>query len=110
MMNECAPILPLYQALADQYTAMAEAASANNWERLMQLELEARTMRERIETTPAGVPYVQRERVAVLIARILELDAAVRIHVEPYLESTRKLLAETMQGNNVRKAYGAFGP
>jgi len=109
-MDKVVTLAPLYEALADQYAAMAEAASTNDWERLTQLELEARSMRKRIETAPAGAPYADRERVAALITRILELDAAVRVHVEPYLESIRKLLAETMRSNSVRKAYGAFGP
>lgn len=105
-----ASITSLYESLCEQYIAMAEAAEANEWERLTALEFEARALRKRIQDTPGGVPEAESERVATVIRRILELDEAVRTHAEPFLESTRKLLAGTVQSNNVRKAYGAFGP
>lgn len=100
----------LYESLAAQYAAMAEAAVANDWERLTELELGARALRERIQRSPGDVPQNDHERVATLIHRILELDAEVRAHAEPVLESTRTLLTGAVQGNNMRKAYGAFGP
>jgi len=97
----CRELLALYES-------MAEAAVRNDWARLAELEAASSSLRKAAGPA-AAVPLpdaVQRE-MASMIQRMLELDAAIRIHAEPCLESTRKLLSGTIRSRNVRDTYGS---
>ncbi|ENO86852.1 flagellar protein FliT [Thauera linaloolentis] len=99
----CRELLALYESMAD-------AAVRNDWGRLAELEAASSTLRKAAAADPAGTAQlpdaVQRE-MASMIERMLELDATIRIHAEPCLESTRKLLAGTIRNRNVRNTYGS---
>ncbi|MFU2488435.1 flagellar protein FliT [Thauera sp. WH-1] len=104
--------------LLDRYTAMAEAARANDWERLSALEREAAGLREAFRAA-AGPEDAARmtalapdeaEALRSRIERILALDAEIRVHADPFLASVRKLLAGGRQERAVRNAYGALAP
>lgn len=94
------------------YDAMAQAARANDWERLAALGADADALRKAASSDirPASTLMPQdQERLAMTIRRILELEREIREHAEPALESTRKLLSSSVQGRNVRNAYGSAG-
>lgn len=110
---------PTLDALLARYEAMAEAARANDWDRLAALEREAAELRETARTgadaaTDAAaltaLPAAEAESVRTGIERILALDAEIRIHADPFLASVRKLLAGGRQERAVRNAYGALAP
>ena len=106
-------------ALLARYEAMAEAARANDWDRLSALEREAAELRETARTgadaaadaaTLATLPAAEAESLRAGIERLLALDAEIRTHADPFLASVRKLLAGGRQERAVRNAYGALAP
>ncbi len=103
-LNDCMTLLRHYED-------MAVAARNNDWDRLVELETLAVAVRDKASgpfPPPPGEPQVQQE-MAAAIQRILELDAEIRTHAEPFLESTRKLLSGSVQDRRVRTTYGALG-
>lgn len=107
---------PALDALLAHYAAMAEAARANDWDRLAALEREAATLRDRARAAAdegSGANALSPDEAAALragIERLLELDAEIRSHADPFLASVRKLLAAGRQERTVRNAYGALAP
>jgi flagellar protein FliT len=110
---------PLLDALLARYEAMAEAARANDWERLSALEREAAELRDAARAgadaaadaaTLAALPAAEAESLRAGIERLLALDAEIRAHTDPFLASVRKLLAGGRQERAVRNAYGALAP
>lgn len=105
--------LALLESMAEVSAAMVEAARANDWDRLTGLERESATLRDALmRLEPAGrqqpgLTEAERQRKAALAARILDNDREIRRHVEPWLESTRKLLSGSARERAVRNAYGA---
>ncbi len=109
----------LLDALLARYEAMAEAACANDWDRLSALEREAAELRETARTgadagadaaTLATLPAAEAESLRADIERLLALDAEIRTHADPFLASVRKLLSAGRQERTVRNAYGALAP
>ena len=105
----------LLDALLARYEAMAEAARANDWDRLSALEREAAELREMARTgaeaaTLATLPAAEAVLLRAGIERLLALDAEIRTHTDPFLASVRKLLAGGRQERAVRNAYGALAP
>lgn len=98
-------------ALLDRYEAMADAARANDWDRLAALEREAAALRvaviERTGATPAPTDNAV---IAEGIRRILVLDGEIRTHTDPFLAAVRKLLSGGTRDRAVRNAYGALEP
>lgn len=91
------------------YEAMAQAAHDNDWERLDSLGTQAASLRAAAaadRSSPDGLSPESQQDLAVTIRRILELEGEIRIHAEPALESTRKLLSSSVRDRNVRNAYG----
>ena len=110
---------PLLDALLARYEAMADAARANDWDRLSALEREAATLRDTARAgadvaadaaTLATLPAAEAEALRAGIERLLALDAEIRTHTDPFLASVRKLLAGGRQERAVRNAYGALAP
>ena len=102
--------LALYEHLHTQYLAMLTAAENNEWESLVGLEREAAETCRLLRETSESQLDDQSTQAEDLIREILALDGEIRTHVQPFLDSTRKLLSGVVRDNNVRKAYGTFGP
>ena len=109
----------LLDALLARYEAMAEAARANDWDRLSALEREAAELRDAARAgadaaadtaTLATLPAAEAESLRAGIERLLALDAEIRTHADPFLASVRKLLSAGRQERTVRNAYGALAP
>lgn len=116
--------LPILADLLERYEAMAEAARANDWERLSALEREAAALREAARAGAdaqganaagatddaaalAKLPPAEAARLREGIERLLALDAEIRSHTDPFLSSVRKLLSAGRQQRALRDAYGA---
>ncbi|MCK9261019.1 MAG: flagellar protein FliT [Azoarcus sp.] len=97
--------------LLSLYEAMAAAARANDWDQVAALEHDAADLRKSAQNTSNGTVLSADEQhtLAGNIRSILELDREIRTHVEPALESTRKLLSTTVRDKAVRNAYGNLG-
>jgi flagellar protein FliT len=98
--------------LLARYEAMADAARANDWDRLSALEREAAALRNTfIARADSSIPLpADSSAVAERIGRILELDAEIRSHADPFLAAVRKLLSGGVRDRSVRSAYGALEP
>ena len=110
---------PLLDALLARYEAMADAARANDWDRLSALEHEAAALRDTARAsadaaadaaTLATLTAAEAESLRAGIERLLALDAEIHTHTDPFLASVRKLLAGGRQERAVRNAYGALAP
>ena len=110
---------PALDALLTHYEAMAEAARANDWDRLSTVEREAAALRAQLQAGADAVrdanalshlPPAEAAALREGIERLLALDAEIRSHADPFLSSVRKLLSTERQARAVRSAYGALAP
>lgn len=105
--------LSLYESMSGLSTQMVEAARANDWDRLCELEREVTRLRETLraadplDRAPLPMSEPERRRKADLIKRILADDREVRRHTEPWMESVKHLLGGQSRGRAMRAAYGA---
>jgi flagellar protein FliT len=105
--------LALYQQLSEASAAMVEAARANDWERLVDLEREVARLRDALmngQIPPNPGAAAEEEARRALIQRILDDDAEVRRHTEPWMEQIRRYLGGGVRRREVERAYlGAEG-
>lgn len=103
--------LSLYETMSDISAQMARAAQNNDWDRLVALEQDVAHLRDTLARQPAAgaaaaLTPEQRARKLQLIHSILDHDAEVRRHTEPWMESVRRYLGSGVRSRNVRQAYG----
>ena len=80
--------IELYEEMSLLSSRMAAAARASDWEHLIELEHGIRKLRDALLAIAEGEnePPVDLARKHSLIQRILEDDAEVRRHTEPWME------------------------
>lgn len=101
--------LEIYEQMCALSTRMVEAARANDWERLIDLERSVASLRKTLlkeGENGAGNPQ-ESERKRELIQRILRDDAEVRRHTEPWMEQVRRFLTGNLRKQQIDQAYGA---
>jgi flagellar protein FliT len=103
--------LRLYETMCDVSTQMVEAARANDWDRLTNLEQDVARLRDTLaandsQPAPAPLSPEERARKVQLIRRILADDAEVRSCTEPWMNNVRKYLGAGARSRSVRQAYG----
>jgi len=89
--------LHLYETMCDVSMRMADAARANDWDRLTALEKDISCLRDSLaacDPLVASVTLSAEERACKvqLIQRILAEDAEVRTYTEPWMNRVRKYL------------------
>ncbi|TWO81853.1 hypothetical protein CBW56_02325 [Denitratisoma oestradiolicum] len=86
---------------------MVEAARTHDWDRLVGLERSVSSLREILiaEDDNASLSVAEVERKRSLIQRILQDDAEIRRHTEPWMEHVRKFLGGETMRKNVERAY-----
>lgn len=101
--------IEIYEQMCALSTRMVEAARANDWDRLIDLEHAVAGLRETLaqeaENGSADPRDVERKR--DMIQRILKDDAEVRRHTEPWMEQVRRFLNGDVRKRQVDQAYGA---
>lgn len=104
--------MELFESMHEVSATMAEAARANDWERLATLERDMAAARTALTRRDADADTVdpassdsELARKANLISAILENTLEVRQHVDPWMHSARKLLSEGARGRAIRAAY-----
>lgn len=108
--------LELIESMHGLSVSMVAAAQANDWDELVRLEHDmARLRGELARLEPNGrqaedLSDAEQQHKAALIAAILDYEQEIRRHVDPWLASTRKLLAGSTRANAMRNAYGALAP
>ncbi len=109
------PLMPtqieIYEQMSALSARMVEAARTSDWERLIDLERAVASLRETLIREPenGAMPPEEAERRRELIRRILQDDAEVRRHTEPWMERVRRFLAGGARKRQVDRAYGAGG-
>jgi flagellar protein FliT len=103
--------IEIYEQMCALSARMVEAARANDWERLVDLERSVAGLRETLMKDADGGSADPQEaaRKRDLIQRILRDDAEVRRHTEPWMEQVRRFLSGDARKRQVDQAYGAGG-
>ena len=101
--------IELYEEMSLLSARMVEAARAGEWDNLIELEHGVTTLRNTLMAIPEDgtAPATDLARRRSLIQRILEDDAEVRRHTEPWMEHVRKYLGDSVRRRDVEKAYAA---
>ncbi|MFA6314636.1 MAG: flagellar protein FliT [Sterolibacterium sp.] len=100
--------ISLYQEMSALSSLMVEAARANDWERLINLERSIAALRNSLLHDDDIDDHSGNELKlkSQLIQRILADDAEVRRHTEPWMEQLRKFLGSNAKRRAVEQAYG----
>jgi len=105
--------LELYEEMSKFSSRMVDAARAHEWDQLVELECAVTELRHTlmassgIEANADNVDSERSSRKRMLIQQILEDDAEVRRHTEPWMEHVRQFLGDNIRRRDVQKAYGA---
>jgi len=97
-----------YEQIHALSTRMVEAARANDWDQLIDLEHNVADLRATLlaeESNPLDPAEVEQKR--RLIQYILRDDAEVRRHTEPWMEQVRRFLGGDARKQRVDRAYGS---
>lgn len=100
--------LSLYQEMGILSTRMVEAARAQDWDTLINLEHSVAALRDSLlnEDDNSNLSSSALKLKSELIQRILADDAEVRRHTEPWMEQVRKFLGSGAKQRQVEQAYG----
>lgn len=107
MLSMLAPI-DIYEEMSAISARMVEAARNNDWENLIRLEKSVMALRlsltadDNNRLTPQEMDIKR-----ALIQRILDDDAEVRRHTEPWMEQVRQFLSGDIRSSPVGNACGA---
>ena len=101
--------IELYEEMSLLSSRMVAAARAGDWDNLIELEHGVTGLRNTLMATPEdnNAPATDVARKRSLIQCILEDDAEVRRHTEPWMEHVRKYLGDSTRRRDVQKAYAA---
>ncbi len=100
--------IEIYEQMCALSTRMVEAARANDWDRLVDLERSVAGLRNSLiqDSEIANAQPQEAERKRRLIQRILQDDAEVRRHTEPWMEHVRRFLSGNVRKRQVDRTYG----
>jgi len=101
--------ISLYEDMSTLSTLMVEAARAHDWDRLVSLEDSVTELKVALESNDDNSQFSANEilRKRTLIQKILQDDAEVRRHTEPWMEHLRQFLGQNNVRKQVARAYGA---
>lgn len=101
--------LEVYEQMCALSARMVEAARANDWDRLIALERAVAQLRDALlqEGGAAAENPLATERRRELIRRILEDDAEVRRHTEPWMEKVRRFLTGDPRRQPIDRTTGS---
>jgi flagellar protein FliT len=108
-MHRMSSQIELYEEMSLLSSRMAEAARAGDWDNLIALERGVARLRDMLMGMPEdrNAPPDDLVRKRSLIQSILEDDAEVRRHTEPWMEHMRQYLGHGARRRDVEKAYAA---
>lgn len=101
--------IDIYEEMSTLSARMVEAARANDWENLIRLEKSVVALRLSLasEDDNSRLTPDELQMKRTLIQRILDDDAEVRRHTEPWMEQVRQFLGGNARRKQVESAYGA---
>ncbi len=101
--------LKLYESMSELSTQMVAAARACDWDHLSDLEHDVARMRDaliRTDTAAGILSSEERKRKISLIHRLLEDDAEIRRHTEPWMEAVKGYLGAASRSQRLDRSYG----
>ena len=99
-----------YKEICALSAQMVEAARLNDWDRLVVLERNVATLRDALmgeEDDNASLTHQELDLKHGLIQRILDDDAEIRRHTEPWMEQVRRFLGGRSTRERVEHTYGS---
>lgn len=102
--------IEIYEQMSALSTRMVEAARAGNWDSLIELEKSVSSLRDVLMTDEdpnANLTPEQSLRKALIIQHILDDDAEIRRHTEPWMEQLRAYLSSGAKKRQIARAYGS---
>jgi flagellar protein FliT len=109
-MASMASQIDTYEEMSALSARMVEAARAGEWDNLIALEKSVSRLRETLaadEDPNANLSPEEALHKAAIIQRILDDDAEVRRHTEPWMEKLRSYLSSGSKKRQVARAYNA---
>lgn len=98
--------IEIYEELRLLSSRMVAAARARDWDHLIELERGVGSLRQALQAAPDdSATDLRRKR--RLIQRILDDDAEVRRHTEPWMERIRHFLGDNERLHELQKACAA---
>ncbi len=100
--------ITLYEEMNALSSRMAAAARASDWETLNRLARAVAALRDSLPENDTSLSHAEMQQKAVLIQRILDDDAEIRRHTEPWMEPVCRFLGqESPQRAPIRRAQRA---
>ena len=101
--------IELYEDMSSLSTQMVEATRSQDWGRLVDLERQVAALRSTLaeEEDSGALSAAELERKRALIQHILDDDAEIRRHTEPWMEKLRQFLGDASRRRQVERAYGS---
>lgn len=101
--------IEIYEQMCALSARMVEAARAQDWDNLVALEEAVAGLRDTLMHEAQAMPSAPQdaEKMRTLIQRILQDDAEIRRHTEPWMEQVRRFLTGNTRKRQVDQAYGA---
>lgn len=101
--------IDLYQEMSRASAAMVAAAREGDWERLIDLEQGVARLRDTLMSMPEDTAIARADLLQKrqLIERILDDDAEIRRHTEPWMEHVRHLLGDNQRLRELHRNYAA---
>jgi flagellar protein FliT len=102
-------MLATYETIAAITGRMRAAAQGADWERLAALERDCAKL---VATLRAAAPVyeltrAQHKRKFELLRQMLDDDAEIRRHTEPWMEQLKSMMASAGKSRRINSAYGA---
>jgi flagellar protein FliT len=101
--------IEIYEEMSMLSARMVEAARANDWDNLIRLEKSVVALRLSLTADDDNGRLTSSELDAkrAFIQRILDDDAEIRRHTEPWMEQVRQFLGGKNRRKQAESAYGA---
>lgn len=102
--------IEIYAEMSALSTRMVEAARASDWDSLIALEKSVSALRDQLMADEdSGTNLTPDDALckAAIIQRILDDDAEIRRHTEPWMEQLRAYLSAGARRKQIAQAYGS---
>jgi flagellar protein FliT len=101
-------IVSVYEAMAGISDQMLAAASANDWDRVVQLEQQCNACVRQLKANGDGQPLAGQERVRKVnaIRKMLASDRQIRDLTQPWMAKLSALMNNNATERRLARAYG----
>jgi flagellar protein FliT len=101
-------VVSLYEAMVGITDQMLAAATANDWDRLAELEMQSAACVRQLKASGDGQPLAapERSRKVDAIRRMLAADRQIRDLTQPWMARLSAMINNTGTERRVARAYG----